>query len=381
MFRIFIVDISGKVVNYDFSLLNAIADLSQGDVKLFTPDVPPNSNVKHLIALIPKRFKNTENLFKRLFKAIEGVLNYLIFFGYCLIKKPNVIHFQWLPFLEVCSFELLVLKGFRLCLPHTKLVLTIHNIYPHAFDGDKKDKYNSRFQKAASFYDEFIVHTEKTKKDIVQEFKLKNENISVVHHGIFKPKNYIPRENKVNDNELKFIMYGNLSDYKGVDVFVAAIKSMPESYKKKVKAVIAGEMQNKELCRKLQEDSKGLNIVWYPYFLPEMELYKRIDDSNVIVLPYKHISQSGVLLLALSFGRYVITSDLPTFKETLHGFSDDMFFETENPGCLAQLMMRYVDREIDTRKQMCVIDNLVQQYSWENAAKMTINVYNKQAKA
>ena len=170
-------------------------------------------------------------------------------------------------------------------------------------------------------------------------------------------------------------MYGNLTDYKGVDLFVEAIKDLPEHYRKRVRGIIAGEMQNKKLCYRLQEESRDLNIEWYPYFLPDKELYEKIDNSNVIVLPYKQISQSGVLLLALYFRRFIITSDLPTFKETLKGFSDDMFFESENTNGLAQLMMRFVDDDFDKEKQMQAIENLNRDYSWNTAAKKMIKIY------
>lgn len=379
MISIFVIDISGKVILYDMALCEAISqEKGQGiNIEYFAPlyKEKPRCKTTRLLNLVPLKYKNGEYLWKRAVKLIELVLNYLILLFLVAWSKPDVIHFQWFPLLEVCSGEHLAVKMMRLLSKRTKMVLTIHNVYPHAFSDNKKAQYAERFQKITKQMDAFIVHTEETKKEVITDFGIENDRVNVVHHGVFAPNNYTPKENKVQGNELNFIMYGNLSDYKGLDIFVEAISKLPEAYKKKVRGVIAGEMQNKELCKKLQEDSKGLNIEWYPYFLPEQELNERIDDANVIVLPYKQISQSGVLLLALYFRRYIITSDLPTFKETLHGFTDDMFFESENSDSLAQLIMRYVDGKIDTEKQMKVIENLNEQYSWSLAAEKTIGVY------
>ena len=379
--KAFIVDISGKVIKYDIALCEAISQvrLQDVDIDYFAPlyKEKPRCNTTRLLNIVPLKYKNGEYLWKRALKLIELVLNYIIVLFRVAWSKPDIIHFQWFPLLEVSSGEHLAVKMMRLLSKRTKMVLTIHNVYPHAFSENKKAQYAERFQKIVKLMDVFIVHTEETKKEVISDFGIEKERVNVVHHGIFAPNNYTPKENKVHGNELNFIMYGNLSDYKGVDIFVDSISKLPEVYKKKVRGVVAGEMQNKELCKKLQEDSKNLNIDWYPYFLPEQELNERIDDANVIVLPYKQISQSGVLLLALYFRRFIITSDLPTFKETLYGFTDDMFFESENSDSLAQLMMRYVDGKINIEKQIKVIEKLNEQYSWYSAAEKTVCLYRR----
>ena len=379
--KIFVIDISGKVILYDMALCDAIRQEQNRviDMEFFAPlyNENPQCKTTRLINLVPLKYKNGEYLWKRAVKLIELLLNNIVLLFRVAWGKPDVIHFQWFPLLEVCSGEHLAVKMMKLLSKRTKVVLTIHNVYPHTFSEENKAKYLKRFQKISKMIDSFIVHTEETKRVVTNDFRIEKERVNVVHHGIFTPSNYSPKKNMVRENELHFIMYGNLSDYKGVDIFVEAISKLPETYKKRVRGVIAGEMQNKELCKKLQKDSQQLNIEWYPYFLPEQELNERIENSNVIVLPYKHISQSGVLLLALYFRRYIITSDLPTFKETLHGFTDDMFFKSENSDSLALLMMRYVDGKIDTGMQMRVIESLNEKYSWNSAAKKTIRIYRR----
>lgn len=65
------------------------------------------------------------------------------------------------------------------------------------------------------------------------------------------------------------------------------------------------------------------NFQWMPYFVAEQKLDYEINESDVIILPYRSISQSGVLLLSLYFKKPIITSDLPSFKETLKGYRDE----------------------------------------------------------
>lgn len=377
--KIAIVDISGKVIKYDIALCDAINQFAPRDthIEYYCPlyEERPNCKTIRLFNLIPSRYKNSENIIKRIIKLFEVLINYIIVVWNVYRKTPDILHFQWFPLLEITSIESIFVSMIKRASPNTKLLLTIHNVYPHGFTDNKKEQYIIRFNKIAELVDGFIVHTKRTKDEVCADFKVNCNRVFVIHHGIFIPEGYEPHTNKFNEGCVNFIIFGNLSKYKGIDIFIDAIKQLPVECQNRMHAVIAGEIQDKALCEKLQQECSGLNVEWFTYFLPEKELYERIEAANVIVLPYRQISQSGVLLLALSFRRLVLTSDLPSFKETLQGFSEDMFFETGNPKGLAQLMMRYIDGKVDAEKQMRAIERLNHEYSWEKAAEMTINAY------
>ena len=377
--KVFVVDLSGKVIKYDIALCEALAAYGKldGSIEFLCPlyDEHPQCKTTRLLNIIPHKYKTSLSLWKRMIKMIELFLNYQIVLSHVLFRRPDVIHFQWFPLLEKSSFECYVVKILKWISPQAKTVLTIHNIFPHKSSSKHLQQYIQRFVKMSKNIDSFIVHTEKSKEEACSFFKLDANKVFVVHHGIFEPNNYKPNENDTSSGILSFIMYGNMSYYKGVDVFIEAIKLLPQEYRAKMKATIAGNIQDEKLRNKPQKYFEDLNIDWRPYFLPEKELYELIDDANVIVLPYRQISQSGVLLLALYFRRLIVTSDLPSFKETLQGFSDDMFFESENPHSLASLMMRYIDDKVDCNKQMIAIEKLNVVYSWNKAAEKTYSVY------
>ena len=70
MKKYYIEDISGKVENYDHALYDAIKkEANDASVRLFAPGYG-------LLSLIPKRWQYTLNIFKRLVKVAEGLLNY-----------------------------------------------------------------------------------------------------------------------------------------------------------------------------------------------------------------------------------------------------------------------------------------------------------------
>ena len=79
----YIEDISGRVEKYDEALFYEIASVASEDsVKLKLPGTG-------LISLVPRKFKNSANILKRLLKVFEGLLNY----SYTIAKEDIICGF------------------------------------------------------------------------------------------------------------------------------------------------------------------------------------------------------------------------------------------------------------------------------------------------
>ena len=369
--RIAVIDITNKVPLYNAALIKALKDAAGSNdvIDCFTSE-------SRLLSIVPHRIENSKNIAKRAFKAVETILNWIYLLLVLYKKKYDVVHFQWLPFMEISNIELQFLRILKRS-GNKKLILTIHNVYPHGRNSEAyKTKYALRFRRAAMCFDKFIVHTNHTKKQVIREFDISEEKIFVVHHGIFEHKAFPPEIEKGSTKKYSIIMYGNQDIYKGTDIFVDALSLLPKDLKPSVKATILGRMDD-EMYNYVTQKEKDLDIEIIPRFVSEEELYSNIAKANLIVLPYRDISQSGVLLLALSFHKCILTSDLPSFKETLEGFQDDMFFETGNAQSMAYVLEKYIRGEIEINMQLKAIDSLNKKYSWESAGQLTYNIYQK----
>ncbi len=378
------VDISGKVLNYDIALCEALfKELPENDhLTLFAANIDSSKiecPSKKLFSIVPKGLRNSENKIKRGAKALEGVFNYLYLVFYVLFHRVNVMHFQWLPFLEICSIEKFFLKLIRLVSPKTKVILTVHNLYPHNFNDKQKECYRKRFDEVKEMIDTFILHLECSKVEFCNQFNVAPTKVNVVHHGIFVPKNIeiVPH---VHGEKLNLIMYGNQSYYKGTDILVDALNLLPKDCQDKVHTVIAGKIAS-DYYEPLKKKTEHLDVKWIPEFVPDDVLYNNIAESDVIVIPYREISQSGVLLLALSFKRPIIASDLPSFKETLAGFSDNIFFKNGNSQNLANKIENFLNCSEKTECYESVIQNLCDKYSWEKIGKDTMSLWKESSRA
>ncbi len=378
--KVYIIDISGRVVNYDFALYHAVNNnMLEGDIKLMVTDVPEDlkdGHVKSLLSFVPTKYKSSENFIKRILKALESVVNYIYILFVCLLNKPDILHFQWLPFSEICSIEVLILRVYKLFLPQSKLLLTIHNVYPHNYIDEKKIRYKKRFVKLSRFFDGFIVHTNESKHKVVSDFFIEEDRVCVVHHGIFEPDlKGIKRKERVS-GKYRIISYGHQDLYKGTDLLLDAIQLLPYEYKEKVELEILGRGQQPYIDL-LKKKGEGLSIEWKLYYVDDKTLYQDIINADVIVLPYRNISQSGVLLLALYFNKPIICSDLPAFVETLGDYPIELFFKSGDPHSLKDTIIRQLNNKMDESLIYNCFKNLREKYSWHEAGKKTVGVYKR----
>ena len=276
--------------------------------------------------------------------------------------------------MEFSAVEIPIVRALRFFSRNSKIILTIHNVFPHGANDVDRKKYKQRFLKMDSLIDHYIVHTESTANTVQDIYKIGKERIMVVPHGIFKPNYHFKLSSIDRKSKKTIIFYGVNRKNKGGDILINAVRNLPFEYRERVKILMVGKTSEGYLSE-LKAKAEGIEIEFNPNYIPDQELYSMIDDADYIALPYREISQSGVLLLALYFRKPLLISDLPSFRETLKGFSSDMFFKTDNAESMSNLIVRILNGNVDVQQELKIIDNLNNEYSWEKSAQKTISLY------
>lgn len=382
--KIVVADITGRTLNYDYALCEAISEcISAEDIIEFWGPVREHTQklkVRSFGSIVPSRYKTSTKTIVRMLKAFDTVIAYMKILFFVLRHKPDVFHLQWFPFLSIgkqgAGVDIFFIKLIKMRAPSLKMVFTIHNMCPHGMSEQDREDYNPLFTRALRLFDHFVVHTERTKEEVIDTFGLEDDTISLVYHGVFKPKGVFFERKEWNENSIRLIMYGSQNWYKGTDVFVEALSLLPLEVRKRIKVSICGIIDSdiKEKCKAI---NTGCEIEWMSFYLDDELLYGKIRESDIIILPYRRISQSGVLLLAIATKRLIITSNLPTFMETLKGYDEKLFFESENPQSLSDIICKYVNGEINRYKILNTLETLENIYSWDESAKKTICLYNR----
>ncbi len=380
MNKIAIVDISGTVDEYSLYLSHSLVKKAGSEFKVYlfcqTSLSDKSINLIKLHSFIPVKYKRSLSKIKRSIKAIESLFNYLRVFVYLLYGRFKIVHFQWFPFLNVISVEKYLLKLLKFLKPKLKIVYTVHNVYPHDISDTKKAKYRKRFIELLPLLDKIVVHTNSTMSEIEHEFNVRSEKIEVHYHGIFYPLDYRYLENYSNNTVTRILMYGIQQEYKGTDILVKAIDNLPDKIKTRIEVLIVGRTEP-SFYNDLLPIIQRCPIKWITYRVSNKDLYDYISNADLLVYPFRKISQSGSLLLGLYFKKYIIASNLPSFVETLDGFDKSWFCNAGDVNNLSLLLSQHVESKIDRDAMKDCISNLNIKYNWDTIAKGYLDFYSK----
>ena len=98
--------------------------------------------------------------------------------------------------------------------------------------------------------------------------------------------------------------------------------------------------------------------------------------ADVIVLPYRRIYQSGVMLQAMSYGIPVIASDLKANREMLNGENGLLFKEGDSADLASKINLLISDDQKRGLTGKNAIDYVAKKHNWKDSADMFMNVLN-----
>ena len=98
--------------------------------------------------------------------------------------------------------------------------------------------------------------------------------------------------------------------------------------------------------------------------------------ADVVVFPYEHVYQSGALLLAMSFGKAIIASDIPGLREYLDDGVEGVLCDTGKPTHLAREILALA-REDARREALGAAAREVslESYAWDGIAQQIEGIY------
>ena len=142
------------------------------------------------------------------------------------------------------------------------------------------------------------------------------------------------------------LFFGQIKKAKGLDVLLEAITLSKSNYK----VLIAGKVRD-ENWQRYDDILTVLNIreSVFPVIrhISDSERDFLFATSKAIVLPYTHIYQSGVLLMAMSFPMTVIASDLLPNKFLVQHDHNGLLFKSESAEQLSKQIDRVVNEELN----------------------------------
>lgn len=366
MYKIAIVDHVGNKSGmdiYDTSLATELAKSSEVYIySNFDTLHASNSTIYHKKVFYKKKIK--ESIADKILYFFSGFTRAFID---AKRKKIDVVivHSFSYEIKDVLIFILARLLGL-------KMFLIAHDISGFA----KND--NSIFKRLIleNLVNKILVHNNFSKRELLKEKINQNKIFSIRHGGYI---DYVTKTSKIKAcNSLglasdcnHILFFGQIKEVKGLDLLLKAFSIIKTE---KSKLIISGKVwnDNYEKYDKLIDDLNLRDkIIFHKRFIPDTEKDLLFSAADVVVIPYREIYQSGVLLTALSYPSVVLCSNLEANKEVISNGENGFLFKSNDIQSLSSTLTSVLNEnhiKIEKIKKNA-LETVKTDYSWSYAAK------------
>ena len=312
-------------------------------------------------------------IFRKLLRGIEYVFAYQKILRIIKKEQYDHVHIQWLLMYKLDRIFLNKIKKLN-----SKIVFTAHNAVPHV----EGEKFIDELRRIYDVVDIILVHGQAIKDELLLMFPELEQKIIIQPHGAVLNRkatmeNYIiPADifQKIQDKEL-YIMFGNQFFNKGTDRLLKIWREEYTNDSKKM-LIIAGRRTNSypELEAELSQISSDCNVLVLTGYIEEELLDYLIQQSEAILLPYRHASMSGVIFTAAEYQRTVLTTRCGAICEYLEEGNDSIVVENSDEAFsmgLKELMS--LSHEERLRRGKNLYTNINSKYSWDSIAALLVD--------
>lgn len=359
----------GGMNYYDYGLGLGLANAGM-DVTLYTCDKTEIEHESQISTqLCYEGIWGKSNKLIRLFRYLKGSRRAL---KHAKAKGINTVHFHF--------FDVRILESYnvKLFAKHNfKIVVTVHDI--ESFESGNSSKSLVQLDQ---YIDHYIVHNKTSKKLFLDTFNFPAEKVSIIPHG-----NYIDtidsnsatlKQPNLQDDDFCLLFFGQIKEVKGLDVLLKAL-AIRKIELSNVRLVVVGKVwqddfsKYEQIINDLQlEEHIILNIE----YIPDSQVASYYKRAQLVVLPYKRIYQSGVLLMAMSYGKAVLASDLDAMKDTIRDGENAFLFESENEDHLAERILELSkNKELLEQVGQQAYSDMKENYSWNQIGIATKERY------
>ena len=371
MKKIFYIDPQSynNLAIYDKNLISNMSDflIDFYGNKLFKCSLPEKINFYPIF-----NYSRNKNSLSKAFSYIKSIIKIA---NKIKFKRPQVVHIQWI---RLWAVDYLFIKWVKS--KGIKIVFTAHNILPH----DTDNKYFNQYKKYYEIVDHIIVHDKRSKIELETSFLIPGNKITVIRHGALNFElneadlteriHELKNELKITDTDIVFSSLGIQSLYKGVDLIIDVWNSNPLFYENpQCKLLLIGK--SKGIDYNLIKDKT--NVIIRDLKISDLDFQAYLRLSSVVLLPYRRISQSGVLLNAISSEIPVVVTDVGGLCEPLEAgnigwnIGESNFENLYN--CLTNLI--HNPYEINNKRNFKAFDNVKQMYDWSAVSFETESLY------
>jgi D-inositol-3-phosphate glycosyltransferase len=344
------------------------------DVSLYTNNETANPKISGV-----KFFTFYKNIFKSKFRVISGIkwiIGTILSVFHARFSGISIFHFHIFYTNILVLFNLLFVK-----ILFGKVVLTVHDV--SSFSNSSNSSIISKL--VYKLTDRIITHNKFSVSEIINMNANLSSCISIIPHGNFIPfiniqydKEKSKEQLGIPNNRRVLLFFGMIKKVKGLEILLSALKGVVNQ-NPDVLLVIAGKLWENDFSayqKIIDENNLSEYILLHTKFIPEEDVEHYYCASDLVVLPYKKIYQSGVLMMTLSYERPALVSDLPPLKEIISDNENGFLFKTENVSDLIAKLNSILDNQALLEQVRIKGTELVNtKYDWGEIGRQTKQAY------
>jgi glycosyltransferase involved in cell wall biosynthesis len=324
-------------------------------------------------------------------KLSRVLRHYVRLIRYTAGAKPEIFHILWNSKIQLFDRTLLMLYYRSM---GKKIALTAHNVNQARRDGNDSTLNRLTLRMQYRLTDHIFVHTQRMKDELIEDFGGSDRAITVIRHPIndaFPDTDLTPAEAKrrlgLRSSEKAILCFGRIKPYKGIEHLFEAFKKLVER-DGDYRLIIAGEVQKEnegylnQIKQMIPSEIERGQIILKPQFIPDEDMEIYLKGTDVMVLPYNEIFQSGVLFLGYTFGLPVVATDVGSFKEEIVEGRTGFLCRPGDPADLAKAIETYFGSDLyrnPDRTREEIRNHANTHHSWAAVAELTRDAYAKLA--
>ncbi|MGH7742923.1 MAG: glycosyltransferase [Candidatus Eiseniibacteriota bacterium] len=250
----------------------------------------------------------------------------------------------------------------------TRVVLVCDNLVPH--EHRPFDRELTRWMLRNS--DGYLVMSEQVERDLD---RLKpGAPRRRVHHPLYAQfdRGRYTRESARSALGLEgevVLFFGYVRAYKGLDTLLTAWPAVLA--RRRATLVVAGEFYEDQAPYRKLAEAAGDSVRLLSRYVPDEEVEALFKAADVVVLPYRSATQSGVTHVAYALGVPVITTHVGGLAETVVPGETGLVVPPEDPPALAQAIVEFFESGMAPRLRQGV-ERVRSAHSWEALARETL---------
>jgi D-inositol-3-phosphate glycosyltransferase len=252
----------------------------------------------------------------------------------------------------------------------TKVVLVCDNLIPH--ERRPGDRELTRFMLNRS--DGYLVMSDSVERDL-DTLKPRAPRRRVAHpfYAQFDRGRWTRESARAHlglEGEV-VAFFGYVRRYKGLDILLRAWPRVRA--RRPATLVVGGEYYEDAAPYRALAAAAGESVRMLDHYLPDDEVEALFKAADVVVLPYRSATQSGVTHVAYALGVPVITTDVGGLSETVRPGVTGLVVPPENEEALANAIISYFERGMGASLRAGV-EALRASHSWSALADAAISL-------